>query len=406
MVYSCYTHIWFQIKSCYLRYSSASAADFSLAVVLDYCLRQNLCICNPSRSLSIFNLKSNEYTGSINQFKVEFNSLFNLDFVFFCKMLNFEFEAYLQDHNSVCINTLLKSYFKNVQNRAKHERKMNISAFTDLTQIRQTFFGLPFLLAGALLPLTQVDISFSFRWLWIFPAFMLARISGMAFNQLIDRCNDAKNPRTEKRVIPTGRVTIKQARVVAYSALLLFFFVCLQINTLCFLLAPFVAFLLFIYSYLKRVTYSCHFVLGIIHFLCPVMASIALSGTILRAPLFLGLAAGFLIIGNDIIYSIQDYEFDCKQNIFSLPTRLGIDNSLLVARLVHLLCVVMLIFVGLTAHLPVFYYLLIVVATVIFLEFHKRVDQKIIESSFFFCNVMISFSVFGFILASVLWDAM
>jgi len=182
--------------------------------------------------------------------------------------------------------------------------------------------------------------------------------------------------------------------------------VCFQINKLCFLLAPVAAILLFSYSYLKRVTSSCHFVLGIIHFLGPVMASIAISGTILKAPLFLGLAAACSIIGNDIIYAIQDFEFDHSQNLFSLPSRLGVDNSLFVARLVHLLCLVMLIGVGVTGHLPVFYYLLIPVAAVTFYKFYKKLGQKINEQLFFSCNVVIAFSVFGFILGSVLWDVM
>lgn len=283
---------------------------------------------------------------------------------------------------------------------------MNITAFKKLTRIEQTLFGLPFVISGALLPITQMEVSFSFKWLWIFPAFMLARISGMAFNQLIDYKIDAKNPRTEKRAIPTGLVSEKEAGIVAWGSLFLFLLVCLQINKLCFLLAPFAAFLLFIYSYLKRFTASCHFVLGIIHFLGPVMASVAISGSLLIAPLFLGLAAALSIIGNDIVYAIQDYDFDKKENLHSLPSRLGIERSFLVARIAHIGCLFALLFVGKMAYLPVFYYLLIPIAALIFYRFHNSLRQKIVEPLFFFCNVAISFTVFAFILASVVWDAM
>lgn len=283
---------------------------------------------------------------------------------------------------------------------------MNITAFKDLTRIEQTLFGLPFILAGAFLSILQVDVSFSFRWLWIFPAFLLARISGMSFNQLIDRYIDAKNPRTQKRAIPMGRVSENQARLVAWGALVLFLLVCFQINTLCFLFAPVAASLLFLYSYLKRITSSCHFVLGIIHFLGPVMASMAICGTFLMSAFFLGAAAAFSIIGNDIAYAIQDFEFDRAHNLFSLPSRLGIENSLLLARVAHLLCLVTLIGVGFTAHLPVFYYVLVIVAGMIFYKFHKKIGQKISEPLFFSCNVMIAFSVLAFVLASVLWDVM
>lgn len=285
-------------------------------------------------------------------------------------------------------------------------RYMNIAAFKDLTRIEQTLFGLPFLLGGALLPIIQVDVSFSWRFVLIFPAFLLARISGMAFNQVIDCYIDARNPRTENRAVPSGRVSERQARIVAWGALFLFLLVCFQINVLCLILAPFVAALLIIYSYLKRFTASCHFALGVIHFLCPVMAAAAISGTILISTLFLGLAAACSIVGNDIAYAIQDFEFDRKHALFSLPACLGIKNSLLIARLFHILCVFMLLFVGLTAHLPVFYYLLTIVASMAFYKFHKNLSDKIDESLFFSCNVVISFSVFGFILASVLWDVL
>ncbi|MCC5833065.1 MAG: 4-hydroxybenzoate octaprenyltransferase [Chlamydiales bacterium] len=283
---------------------------------------------------------------------------------------------------------------------------MNISALKDLTRVEQTLFGLPFLISGALLPMTQADVSFHLRWLWIFPAFMLARVSGMAFNQLIDRHIDAKNPRTNKRALPSGKVTENQARAVAWGTLTLFLLVCFKINTICFLFSPLAAFLLFIYSYLKRVTASCHFVLGMIHFLGPVMASIAISGTLSLSPLFLGAAAALSIMGNDIVYAIQDYEFDRAHNLFSLPSRLGVESSLAIARLLHLLCLVMLIGVGFTAHFPIFYYGLIVAAGIAFYKFHKKVGQKLCESLFFSCTVVVAFSVLGFVLASVIWDVM
>ncbi len=283
---------------------------------------------------------------------------------------------------------------------------MNFSAFKDVTRIEQTLFGLPFLLAGALLPFAQIDVSFSFRCLWIFPAFLLARVSGMAFNQLIDSHIDKKNPRTENRAIPSGRVGAKQVQILAWAALALFLLVCLQINTVCFLLAPFAAFLLFIYSYLKRVTASCHFVLSVIHFLGPVMASAAIANTLLLPPILLGAAAACLIIGIDVTYAVQDVEFDRSNNLFSLPARLGVEKSLTVARASHIFSLLLLFCVGVTAHLPIFYYLLIPLAAAIFFKFHKKAEEEVVEPLIFSCTVMISLSVFAFILASIVWDVM
>lgn len=279
-----------------------------------------------------------------------------------------------------------------------------ILALKDLTRFEQTLFGLPFLLSGALLSLVHIQLNW--RILWIFPAFLFARISGMAFNQLIDRFIDEKNPRTKNRAIPSGRVSEKLARLIAWSSLFLFLGVCAQVNTKCLVLAPFTAFLLYIYSYLKRFTYLCHFVLGLIHFFCPVMASIAISNTLPLSTLFLGMAAALSIIGNDIAYALQDSEFDRQHQLYSFPARFGIKHSLLVARISHLLCLFMLIAVGYTAHLAAFYYLAVVVVGWNFYQFHKKIAEKLAEPLFFSCNVAVAFSVFGFILASVVWDVM
>lgn len=276
--------------------------------------------------------------------------------------------------------------------------------FKDLTRLEQTLFGLPYVFAGALLPLSEM--SFHLRWLWILPAFLLARISGMAFNQLIDRYIDAKNPRTENRPLPGGRVSENQARLIAWGGLFLFLWVCHQINTFCFLLAPLAGFALVIYSYLKRMTVGCHFVLGFIHFLSPVMAASAITGSFYAPSLFLGLAAASSIIGSDIVYALQDYEFDCKENLFSLPSRLGIETSLLVSRLMHLSALFFLILVGFSARLPVFYFLIIPIVGRCFYRFHKRMAEKVAEPLFFSSTAVVALSVFGFILASFIWDVL
>lgn len=281
---------------------------------------------------------------------------------------------------------------------------ITIRAFKDLTRLEQTLFGLPYVLASILLSLNE--LSFHLRWLWVLPAFLLARVSGMAFNQLIDRYIDAKNPRTENRPLPGGRVSENQARFIACGGLLLFFCVCHQINALCFLLAPVAAFSLVIYSYLKRVTAGCHFVLGFIHFLSPVMASSAITGTFYEPSVFLGLGAACSIIGSDIIYALQDYEFDRKENLFSLPSRLGIEKSLLVARLMHLCALVFFLLVGFSARLPVFYFLVIPILGRWYYRFHKKMSASFAEATFFSSTAAIPLFVFGFILASFAWDVL
>ena len=289
---------------------------------------------------------------------------------------------------------------------------MRIAAFRDLTRFEQTLFGLPFVLSGVLLGSYRF-----FDWkmlLWVIPAFMLARISGMAFNQLIDRHIDARNPRTQNRAIPSGRVSVMQARCVAWGALCLFVAVCLQINGLTALLSLFAAVLLYIYSYMKRVHASCHLILACIHFLGPVMAFSAVTGTWSPSALFLGGAAAFSIIGTDIVYAIQDYAFDCSQGLFSLPSRWGVEKSMLISLMAHCFCLLMLVGTGWSAHLPLIYYLIVPSVGgllgyfhyLVRRQWHARQSLRELESSFFFCNVGVSSSTLLMIMVSVAWDVL
>lgn len=290
---------------------------------------------------------------------------------------------------------------------------MNFAAFKDLTRLEQTLFALPMVLSGALLSLNG-QFDFQMRWLWIFPAFLAARISGMSFNQLIDRHIDAKNPRTQNRAIPSGRVSSMQARLIAWGTLIVFLLSCAQINRYCQLLSPLVAFLIYIYSYMKRIHASCHFVVGLIHFMGPIMAGLAISEKFSMAHLFLGFAALFSIAGNDIVYAIQDEEFDRKEGLFSLPSRFGVKKCLFFTRGLHILCVISLALVGVYAHLATVYYGIVGVAGIAFFLFHSKVAQhyqktgsmKGIEPLFFFAVVIVSCSTLMFVLAGVLWDAM
>jgi 4-hydroxybenzoate polyprenyltransferase len=283
---------------------------------------------------------------------------------------------------------------------------MRFATFKELTRLEHTVFALPFVLGGAFLALAEGGLSIN--WAWILPAFFLARISGMAFNHLIDRAIDARNPRTQNRMIPSGRATVGQARLVAWGALFLFIVVCFQINSLTAPLALVAALLIYLYSYMKRIHYISHFVLGSIHFLGPVMAYAALMCSCPLPPIFLGGAACLLIAGSDIIYAIQDYEFDCTHHLFSIPAKFGIEKSLVVAASLHFLSLLMLLGVGVSAHLSLFYYFVLPAAFLIYLYFHLFLHKhkgsiKKVERAFFLCNVTISFSTLFFVGASCLW---
>lgn len=272
---------------------------------------------------------------------------------------------------------------------------LTLTKFRRLTRFEQSLFGLPFVLTGALLPFLLTCAPFSLiRLIFAITAFFCARISGMAFNQLLDRHIDAKNPRTANRPLPSGLVTPKEASQVAWRGLILFLLFAHFLGPLCVLLALPAAFLICIYSYMKRYHASCHFIIGTIHFLAPVMAYAALKGDLSFPPLLIGAVAFFALTGNEMIYAIQDLEFDRKIGLHSIPVVIGKRNTILFAGALHLCSVLSLIAFGIVAHLGVIYYgapLIALCAFVLFYVYWER-DQR----AFFLSTVAVSFSTMLF----------
>lgn len=277
---------------------------------------------------------------------------------------------------------------------------MNFSKFKELTRLEQSLFGLPFVLAGALLGWKQCNSLMPL--LWALPAFFAARISGMAFNQWIDCKIDAQNPRTKGRLIPSKQVAASSAAIIAITALFLFLLLCSMINPLCVSLGILASAIIACYSFTKRFTASCHFVLGSIHFLSPIMAFAAMTGIISWEAVVLGLASFSTIAGNDIIYSLQDFEFDRKHGVYSLPARVGIRRALFAALFLHLCSLVALSF--LHPLLPFF-------IAGIFVLYYRKIFAVLTPSGlpytitplFFFSNFLVSLITLLFIAVRVLW---
>jgi len=286
---------------------------------------------------------------------------------------------------------------------------MNFTAFKELTRIEQTLFGLPYVIAGALLPFMQPDVVFQLSWLWIIPAFMSARISGMAFNQFLDREIDRKNARTKDRPVASGRIKVGQAKAVAFSFLAFFILCCLQINTLCFLLSIASAALLVLYSYMKRISSMCHVVLGLIHFMAPLMAFVTVTAGVTIEALLLSCVSCCTIIGGDIAYALQDYEFDCAQKLKSIPVKWGRKVAIGLTQIFQYSAVIFLILLGVFANFGILYLFGCLVVTIAFFLFHMHVIQEYKNSahklqitfSFFICNTIVSLTTMSAILLSL-----
>ncbi|NOY53220.1 MAG: UbiA family prenyltransferase [Deltaproteobacteria bacterium] len=281
-----------------------------------------------------------------------------------------------------------------------------IRTFVDLLRMikfSHTVFALPFALMGAVLAargLPSGHVLF-----WILMAMIGARTLAMTFNRLVDRKIDAANPRTADREMPRGIVTLPQAVWMIVGSLLLFVFACARLNPLCLMLSPFALLVILGYSFTKRFTAYSHLVLGLSLAIAPVGAWIAVRGNLELPVLLIGLAVFFWVAGFDILYAIQDIDFDRKAGLYSLPGRVGVGSSLVIARIFHLLTVVLL-----TLEIPMLslgiYYLagLAIVSGLLFYEHAiiREDDLSRLDMAFFKMNGYISVTLFAFTLLD-LW---
>lgn len=209
-----------------------------------------------------------------------------------------------------------------------------ITVFMEMIKFSHTIFALPFALSGALL--AAGGIPSGRQLLFIVLAMVGARTAAMALNRLIDAEIDAKNPRTAGRAIPAGLLS-KGAVVLAIAlSVALLLWSAAMLNPLCLKLSPIALFFLVLYSYCKRFTAMAHVVLGICLAAAPIGAWVALRGTIELPAIVLGLLVLFWVAGFDILYALQDLEYDRSAGLHSIPVALGIGGSLWLARLFHL----------------------------------------------------------------------
>lgn len=218
----------------------------------------------------------------------------------------------------------------------------------DMIKFEHSIFALPFALTGALLAFR--DAHQGWAWdarvlAWIVVAMVSARSAAMAFNRLVDVSIDARNPRTASRHLPSGQLSKQFAWLFTLASSAIFLLAARALNPLCFWLAPLALAIVFFYSFTKRFTSLSHVVLGFALGVAPAAAWIGVRGELDPRILWLTAAVTFWTAGFDIIYSCQDFEFDGREGLFSLPCRLGLPRALAVARLLHagmLICLIVL----------------------------------------------------------------
>lgn len=201
-----------------------------------------------------------------------------------------------------------------------------LKTFAELVKIEHTLFSLPFSYTASILAARDIP---TFRQLVLITLCVTgARSAAMAWNRLADRVLDARNPRTANRALPEQRISIGDVVLGVVLSLTLLVVASWMLNPICIALIPIAVFITFFYSYTKRFTWLCHFVLGICLGLAPLGSWIGMRGDLSWEPILVGLGVAFWTAGFDIIYATMDYEFDLKEGLHSIPVRFGLRRAL------------------------------------------------------------------------------
>lgn len=282
-----------------------------------------------------------------------------------------------------------------------------IGIILEMIKFEHTVFALPFAYLGAVLGSMEVNGHLP-TWAqigWITLAMVGARSAAMALNRLIDRHIDAKNPRTRDRAIPAGLVSVPFVWGFVAVSFLLLFYAAAQLNELTVKLLPIAVFFLVLYSYTKRFTWTCHFVLGIATGLGPLGGWVATTGQIDGMALILFVTVALWIGGFDVIYACQDVDFDKKEHLYSIPARFGVKRALQISAWMHVGTAIGLISLLWITQLDVWFGIGVLIALVILIYEHLIVsadDLSRLNTAFFTMNGVLSVIVFIFTMADVL----
>jgi 4-hydroxybenzoate polyprenyltransferase len=266
---------------------------------------------------------------------------------------------------------------------------MDFKKFSELIMIEQTLFALPFAFLGVLFA-GGTELS---TWFWVTIALIAARTAGMSFNRVIDAAIDAKNPRTQTRLVPRGEVDPTTVWLLAIVSSLVLIFSSLMLNRICFYLSFAAVALLFTYSYFKRFSAASHFYLGTVEAAAPIGGYLAVTGELTIVPFILGMVILMWIAGLDIIYAIQDREFDVKEKLHSIPAKLGEKRAITISLACYGLAMIAMIAAGILTHKTFPYWAAVICIGGIFIYQQKIVRQGIISSTikrFFKINIYVS----------------
>ncbi|MCX7794558.1 MAG: putative 4-hydroxybenzoate polyprenyltransferase [Thermodesulfovibrionales bacterium] len=276
-----------------------------------------------------------------------------------------------------------------------------LSAYLRMIKFSHSVFALPFALTSAFI--ASDGFPELEKFIWIVIAMVSARTAAMGLNRIIDRHIDKANPRTSMREIPSGKVSTLEASGLVLIATAFFILSAWKLNPLCFKLSFLALGFIFLYSYTKRFTSLSHLFLGVTISAAPLGAWIAVTGSFDPRILSLGFSVALWIAGFDILYALQDVDFDRKYGLYSIPARLGISRAILISRIFHIISWSLLFMTGLLFELRSWFFGGVVFAGLILFYEHRLVrpdDLSRLNIAFFNMNGYLSLVVLVFTLIS------
>ena len=277
--------------------------------------------------------------------------------------------------------------------------------YLSLIKFSHTIFAMPFAFIGFFLASKQEE----FEWitlLYVVLCMIFARSAAMAFNRYIDRDIDKANKRTAQiREIPNGTITANNALFFVVVNSLLFIGITYLINPLCFTLSPVALLVILGYSYTKRFTALCHLILGLGLSLAPIGAYLAVSGVFDFIPILFSFVVLFWVSGFDIIYSLQDEEFDKEQKLHSVPVLLGKKNALILSKSLHFIAILILSYIGNNVDFRELYWIGFSIFSALLIYQHtliKHNDLSKINLAFFTANGIASVIFGAFVIFDIL----
>lgn len=272
-----------------------------------------------------------------------------------------------------------------------------VRTILEMIKFEHTIFALPFALTSMILAANGMPSLWVM--LWILVAMVGARSSAMAFNRIADLHYDKINPRTAKRALPMGTIRLAEVWLFTVVAAGVFVLASSMLNVLAFSLSPVALLVILGYSYTKRFTSLSHLVLGLALGIAPVGAWVAVTGRLDFAPMVLSAAVMLWTAGFDIIYSLQDLEFDREQGLFSIPKALGPAKALLVSKAFHFITFGLLLWYGVLLGLGTWYWVGVgFVGALLSYEqsLVKPNDLSRVNTAFFTTNGFVSIAYFVF----------